>query len=1835
MSSNQEEFEAYLKNRGLLPPPIPPEKDTSKWSAFQYAADQPLEEIGKTLELLGAEGVGKWLREITEMPENYESATKAFINQQDKEFWFDYEWSYLPRMAMEQAGQLVGSVAGKLVGAGIGGAITKHPYGALVGGYLGSSMFEAIQILGQTVVERAARDDPPRGPDELTWEDWTVAAGTAGIAGLLNAIGVKNLPGLNRGLQQAMKQTVKATGRELVTETAQSIVQEGGSGLGTEEGLRPAEEFIQEAVAEGIAGGTTAGVFQTGVSAAQAITTPSEPVGIDLTDDTWREGAEERVKIQVAERLSELEAEYDLANMSPADLTGVIEDIGYKIPKTPGETKEQVYDKLVGFLEEDARREEAFSDAKTHVLSVVNEDKVLREERARLDAMSDEELADYAEQQFGTPEAYNAWREGVVVGEDKGTETDRFYLAQLGAEQALAVQRSASIGRMEIQEYENYIENIGNRYTLQELKDLVLRSVPGVSEHQVNRQSQMQLAKVLVERMASLENQAQKVKTIGREIHEIDWDTSHDQWGYQTQASLTDQSDPSLLQLLGTDGNAITAAVMFQPDTSLRGNPNAMVREANLRAVLFERTGAVTLDENATLEEKIQKGNGELVIAPDEKQTPAALGWLDQKRQDNPQDWSVGKPLASFTWPNPIISRVQIPSGTLPHMNRGFTNKVLRSFHKNFRPYMPMGLVASRRHRELLGRIRSLDTKAEKLGLDIEQAILASKRKGEVESIEQGDKLFMAFLRKTGAQIPLDEDQRVRIMEHQRHLEQRRFDPDVRGNPEETAGIDEELDALEAILAGAQSTPVALAQLPETLKKTALQARKSIDALTTRMIKELPHGTISDTEIATLQAGINQYTTRAFALFEPALGWNPRFTKMWNKEMQKLYEEAITSMLAINEHKPGWSDYRTVISNVDQTEAEVWTGEGTRRATNKIDDMLKGEYFKNAYDVAKLPGILRSSGSDDGVSMVEAGKLLAPRWDIPLPLRKLLGEINKPELVTATSLSRISKLIEQANFYFDLKKMNDMPGEMLFSPRKIPGFYDVQVVSNDFNPLDGYWTTKEVAQTIGLPRENDIGTKAMVHSVYDTAVLVPKGLVQLGIIVLSPATQMRNFVGAAMMFVASGYLGKGGFPEAFDAIAHELGWISSYDKEGNLTPRAEKARTTYSRAQELGISNTNVRQQDALGVFSRVREGQYKTLNDIAHALYALKNVTLKSPVLKKVTKPEGLTQRLAGGAIGAAVGAGLAGPIGAYVGATLGGIGAGRIVSGAHATYQASDDFFKTAAWGADMIQMKRSLRALDEKSGLEGGLTDAMKLKVLVEYARTLTTKGGQYESNMAKALKTVTSLQTAIEEISAYHVRHQIPNYDYVGRFAQVLREFPLGNFIAFPTEIARTAANIGQITYKQGTFTLSEELMAEAQLTKTKVLFTDEQGIPVERELNTRPFLRNAFSKGIRGTGMIVGVPVAAQALGQAIFDIDDDELEAAAIVGPDYAKNNQIMPLSKMRSKKDGGGFTYLDLDYYLPYTGITKIQTTVLNAIRRGEFEGQQLPTSIRKGIVEWAIEYTESYTEISIAPAVQIELLQNRDKDTGRPIYNPTDDAKEIFDAVLLHTLKNAGPGAYSQFANVVRAFETGDERYTDWGRDIAKARAIAKLGGLAISDNSPDESFGHLINGIKKQFEFFAESNMTKIAFREGPLTKEYIMEQWQDAQDPWFDIQQDLYFQLQAFKLLQLSDEEYEKQMARLSQLPGVTQKIVYNIEDGVFTPWKIPPYIKKNFSAIIEELKQKQIKAGLPPEDIKRKWPEEELYEAYIKLVEADPPISLLGVTAFPGVREKVQPGFREQ
>jgi len=181
--------------------------------AFQYAVDQPLENIGITLETLGANDVGSWLKEITEEPENYESSTAKFINTQGD----GYEWNNFGLALVEQAGQLVGSIATRVGGAGIG-AMVAGPGGAAAGALAGPALFEGIQQLGPIVQERLRRDG--REGQEPTWADWTAAAGGAGLSGALNAIGVRNVGVLNREL---IKSTTRAAAGELSTEAVQEI----------------------------------------------------------------------------------------------------------------------------------------------------------------------------------------------------------------------------------------------------------------------------------------------------------------------------------------------------------------------------------------------------------------------------------------------------------------------------------------------------------------------------------------------------------------------------------------------------------------------------------------------------------------------------------------------------------------------------------------------------------------------------------------------------------------------------------------------------------------------------------------------------------------------------------------------------------------------------------------------------------------------------------------------------------------------------------------------------------------------------------------------------------------------------------------------------------------------------------------------------------------------------------------------------------------------------------------------------------------------------------------------------------------------------------------------------------------------------------------------------------------------------------------------------------------------------------------------------------------------------------------------------------------------------
>ena len=220
------------------------EKNTSLASAFLYALDQPLDNIGTTLDAMGFEDAGKYLKDLTEAPENYESATEGFLNRNG----FGFDVGFLPRAVVEQAGQLAGSIAFRVAGGVAGGALAG-PVGAITGAIAAPTLFEAAQIAGPVALARAKAN----GRDEPNWEDWSGAGGTALGSGLLNAFGVYGIGKLNSTIYGSAL-------REGVTEGLQGLGEQIGSTLLTDAGL---QIDPKAAAGEALIGGTVGGVAQT------------------------------------------------------------------------------------------------------------------------------------------------------------------------------------------------------------------------------------------------------------------------------------------------------------------------------------------------------------------------------------------------------------------------------------------------------------------------------------------------------------------------------------------------------------------------------------------------------------------------------------------------------------------------------------------------------------------------------------------------------------------------------------------------------------------------------------------------------------------------------------------------------------------------------------------------------------------------------------------------------------------------------------------------------------------------------------------------------------------------------------------------------------------------------------------------------------------------------------------------------------------------------------------------------------------------------------------------------------------------------------------------------------------------------------------------------------------------------------------------------------------------------------------------------------------------------------------------------------------------------------
>ena len=210
--------------------------------ALLQGVDAPLDAMGTTARVLGAEKTGEFLTNLTEAPEGYESASAKFIEGDEDG---SYAYRYLPKAALEQGAQFAGQQLARVGGAAVGSMFS--PAGSLIGGIAAPVVVSAVQHLGGIAEERARN----QGREKPNKDDFLYASTTtAGIA-LLDSLGL----GGGKVFATALK--------EFGTESLQSVVEQTGTSVNTEAGLNIDP---RQAVGEGIIGGASAGGVNTAIS---------------------------------------------------------------------------------------------------------------------------------------------------------------------------------------------------------------------------------------------------------------------------------------------------------------------------------------------------------------------------------------------------------------------------------------------------------------------------------------------------------------------------------------------------------------------------------------------------------------------------------------------------------------------------------------------------------------------------------------------------------------------------------------------------------------------------------------------------------------------------------------------------------------------------------------------------------------------------------------------------------------------------------------------------------------------------------------------------------------------------------------------------------------------------------------------------------------------------------------------------------------------------------------------------------------------------------------------------------------------------------------------------------------------------------------------------------------------------------------------------------------------------------------------------------------------------------------------------------------------------------
>jgi hypothetical protein len=442
---------------------------------------------------------------------------------------------------------------------------------------------------------------------------------------------------------------------------------------------------------------------------------------------------------------------------------------------------------------------------------------------------------------------------------------------------------------------------------------------------------------------------------------------------------------------------------------------------------------------------------------------------------------------------------------------------------------------------------------------------------------------------------------------------------------------------------------------------------------------------------------------------------------------------------------------------------------------------------------------------------------------------------------------------------------------------------------------------------------------------------------------------------------------------------------------------------------------------------------------------------------------------------------------------------------------YTAEDDFWKIASWAMEKSRLEKSLTA-----------------KGLV--------KGQSFTRNGIEQVFDDNFLKKEAADI----IKNNVPNYDYVSDFVKGLRKLPIGNFVSFPAEIARTGTNI----VRRGLREINEEIILPDG---TKV----------------KPFQSIGYTRLFGMGATTIAVPAATAEAFAAIYDVTDEEREALRRYVADWSKNSTLLPI-----KDEEGNFKYVDFSHANAYDTLVRPIQTILNQVADGRNDEDGMMDDFIAGMFGSMSEFAQPFISESIWTEAVADIIARggRTRD-GFQVFNPQDTAGDKAYKIMGHLVEAQMPFSLNQLKRLDQSIESVDVlqkgKIDKFGQTYEFGDEFAGLFGFRSVAVNPDRTLKFKVanyqRGVRESRQLF-----TREALRGGPIDPSEIVNSYLNANRALFDVRKDFKLDLDAANTLGISQAGLRNSTDRLSNVE------VASVVNNLFRPINISPEIQQAFA-----------------------------------------------------------------